>query len=1166
MSSAPSPAELKDRLRLIADALAPEGSRCTCPGLKGSAPAYLLSRLLPVIKRRFLVIAPDQDTAEIFQKELAFFIGNSREVAGFPPWDTAPFEEASPVAEVSGQRLDTLFRLQEGRCRVVVTTLAAAAQRVLPRQVLGDSSWYLVAGEEVERDRLLTGLLRLGYQNVPLVEDRGTFAVRGGILDIFPAGLSQPVRIEFFGDEVESIRAFDPETQRSLQPIEELVLLPSREVILTDEIVAAFAPRLKPRCDELDVPPSRRREYLEQVQNAAYPLGIEYLQPLFHPDLETLGEYLGPGTVTVLLDPAGLEEAAEQMAEELATGERRAAERGIITCRRDELWLPDVSPTAVTAGSRTLVFPGLELAEEGEEAIRFRSEENKDLKVDVSRTTEHALTPLVNRLGGWQDRGWRTIFVCHHQTQAQRLMDLFSHYPLSPTLAEGDFPTAAAAVRERPVVLVGDISRGFQFTEERLAVIAEEELFGRRVRRRGISEARKKQLLSSLAEMKPGDYIVHVDHGIGWYRGLQHVALGGGIAGDFLHLEYAGGDKLYLPVDRINLVQRYVGAEGAEPKVDKLGGTAWEKTKGKARAAIEEMAEELLALYAERQVREGYAFSAPDEMYREFEAAFAFEETPDQLSAIEDVISDMRHTRPMDRLICGDVGYGKTEVAMRGAFKAVMDGKQVAVLVPTTVLAQQHLETFRERFKEYPVTVEMVSRFRTAAEQKEILAKVKKGEVDILVGTHRLLQSDVLFRDLGLLIVDEEQRFGVVHKEKLKKFRATVDILTLTATPIPRTLYMSLMGIRDLSVIDTPPADRLAIKTIVARSSDELIREAIIRELRRGGQVFFVHNRVQSIGAMAEHLRQLVPEATIGIGHGQMEEKELERVMCDFMHAKFNVLLCTTIIESGLDISAANTLIVNRADTFGLSQLYQIRGRVGRSKVRAYAYLLIPGEGAITADARERLKIMQDLTELGAGFRIASHDLELRGAGDLLGARQSGNIATVGFELYTELLEEAVARLKGESVAERVDPEIKLRVPAFIPEEYVGTPNQRLVIYKRLTQATSEDEVDDIRAELADRFGPLPVAAAYLIEVMKIRVGLTAFLVKEVEFDGRRLIFSFHERTPVSPDTIIALIRKEPKVYRFTPEFQLFVELTDTSFDGVLGGARNVLKRLALCV
>lgn len=1154
---------LPEQFRTIAGALAMEGGRCVVSGLKGSAPAWLLARLLPLVKRRFLVIASDAESAEIFYRELLFYAGTGPEILLFPPWDTAPFEEASPVAEITGQRLDTLYRLLGGGCRAIVTTLAAAAQRVLPRQFLGGSAVYLVTGEEVAREQLLAGLIRLGYQNVPLVEDRGTFAVRGGILDIYPAGLPAPVRIEFFGDEVESIRAFDPESQRSLHDLTELILLPSREVILSEEVIGAFTPRLKPRCDELNIPPSRRREYLEQLATTAYPLGIEYLQPLFHPGLESLFDYAGTGAVTLLLDPAGLESAAERLEEELTVGEERAVAKGLLVCRRDELFLAGRAPAAL-AGSRTLLIQDLELVEAGVTSIRFRTEENRDLKVDVTRETEHALTPLVNQLSAWRDRGWRTLFVCHHQTQAERLLELFSRYPLSPVITGRDFPAEEALLGDRPALLLGEISRGFRLVDEKLTVIAEEELFGRRIRRRGITEARKKQILSSLAEMKPGDFIVHVDHGIGYYRGLQHMDLGGGMAGDFLFLEYAGADKLYLPVDRINLVQRYVGGEGgAPPKVDKLGGTAWEKTKGKALQAVEEMAGELLTIYAQRQLHEGFSFSPPDEMYREFEAAFTFEETPDQLSAIQDVLADMQNKRPMDRLICGDVGYGKTEVAMRGAFKAVMDGKQVALLVPTTVLAQQHLESFRERFKEYPVTVEMVSRFRTPAEQKEILARVKKGEVDILIGTHRLLQSDVLFRDLGLLVVDEEQRFGVVHKEKLKKFRATVDIMTLTATPIPRTLYMSLMGIRDLSVIDTPPVDRLAIKTIVARSSDELIREAVLREIRRGGQVFFVHNRVRSIGAMAEYLRQVVPEATIGIGHGQMEEKELERVMCDFMHGRFNLLLCTTIIESGLDIPTANTLIVNDADTFGLSQLYQIRGRVGRSRQRAYAYLLIKGEGSITSDARERLKIMQDLTELGAGFRIATYDLELRGAGDLLGGRQSGNIVAVGFELYTELLEEAVARMKGEPLAVGVEPEIKLRIPAFIPEEYVGNANQRLVIYKRLSQATSEEEVQELHTELADRFGVLPVAALYLLEVMKLRIHLRALLVKEVEFDGRRLVFSFHEQTPVSPDAIIGLVRREPKCYRFTPDFRLYVELADSSFEGVLAAAKKVLKRVA---
>ncbi len=1146
----------------IAAALAPQNARVTLAGLKGSAPAYLVAQLLEKVRTPFLVIAADTDAAEELHRELRFFTGEGDTVLYFPPWDTSPFDTASPHADVTGQRLNTLFRLMDGKGRAIVTTLAASLQRVLPRETLGAVSQYLVSGEEVEREPLLEKLVRLGYSSVPLVEDRGTFSVRGGILDIFPPDLEAPVRIEFFGDFVDTIRTFDPVSQRSLRPLSELVLLPSREVVLSAEVLAGFTPRLKERCDALEITANRRRELLEQLQNAIYPAGIEYLQPLFHPGLETLYDYAGPEVVRVVLDPAAVEAADERFAAELAQAEERAQERDLITCETGDLFLAPAQGAELCTRGRQLLIPFLEItgAEKGE-TFPFRAEENRDLRIELSPDSEGVLKPLAERLSVWLAEHNRVLTVCHQKGQAQRLEELFAHYPVPLALSERTFPAELRSRAERVDVLVGGLSRGFRIPEERLVVVAEEEIFGPRVRRRGISEIRKKQLLSSLAELKPGDYMVHLDFGVGVYRGLQHLTLGA-IEGDFLLLEYAGADKLYLPVDRIGLVQRYVGAEGVEPHVDKLGGAAWDKAKAKAREAVKEMAGELLKIYAARQVEEKPGFSPPDELYREFEASFAFEETPDQLAAIDDVLRDMESSKPMDRLVCGDVGYGKTEVALRGAFKAVMDGKQVAVLVPTTVLAQQHLETFRGRFRAYPVTVEMLSRFRSAKEQKAILADVAKGGVDVIIGTHRLLQKDVTFKDLGLLIVDEEQRFGVTHKERLKKYRAVVDIMTLTATPIPRTLYMSLMGIRDLSIIDTPPVDRLAIKTHVARFSDEIIREAVLRELRRGGQIFFVHNRVQSIGAMAEHLGRIVPEARIAVAHGQMEEKELERVMLGFMHGETNLLLCTTIIESGLDIPNANTLIVNRADAFGLAQLYQLRGRVGRAKQRAYAYFLIPGEGAISADARERLRILQELTELGAGFRIATHDLEIRGAGDLLGARQSGNIAAVGFELYNELLEEAIRELKGEEMAVRVEPEIKLRIPAFVPEEYVRDPNQRLVIYKKLTQAVSAEDIAEVEEELGDRFGKLPLAATYLLEVMRLRLRFKAMLVTEAEFDGRRLILSFHRQTPVSPDTIIALLKENPRKYQFTPDYRLIVSLADTSFDALLTEARNVLIRL----
>ncbi|MBI5656604.1 MAG: transcription-repair coupling factor [Geobacter sp.] len=1146
----------------ILSLLAPAGALVSLPGLRGSAPAYLLAELMGESSRLCLVVAEDADAAEECWRELRFYGGGADAIQLFPAWETAPYEHASPHPDITGQRLNTLFQLLNGTARVVVAPVAALCQRLFPRADLGKVSDYLVTGEEADREALLAKLVRLGYSHVPLVEDRGSFASRGGILDIFPPNMEAPVRIEFFGDLVETIRTFDPLTQRSLQPLPELILLPSREIVLNDEVMQALPGRLKKICDSPDIPIPRRRELLEQLQSAIYPPGIEYLQPLFHPELETLFSYLGRDAVRVLLDPDAIAAASERFFGELELAGQRAQERDDIVCDRRSLFLDPAELAAGLAEGARLAMPAIELLDSGATGTRrVAVAGNADLRISLSPDSEGVLKPLVSRLSAWLAERWKVVVVCHQKTQAQRLYDLLSPHGLPLSISGRTFGDEIGLRDGAVALLVGDISRGFRLEDELLAVIAEEEIFGPRVKRRGLSEAKKKQILTSLAELKPGDHMVHLDFGVGLYRGLQHLTLGN-VEGDFLLLEYAGSDRLYLPVDRLNLVQRYVGAEGVEPHLDRLGGSGWEKAKAKARAAVQEMAEELLKIYAARQVKEGYAFSPSDEMFREFEAAFAYEETPDQMAAIEDVLADMQSSRPMDRLVCGDVGYGKTEVAMRGAFKAVLDGKQVAVLVPTTILAQQHLETFAKRFGEYPVTVEMLSRFRTAREQKAILERVKKGEVDVIIGTHRLLQADVEFRDLGLLIVDEEQRFGVAHKEKLKKYRATVDIMTLTATPIPRTLYMSMMGIRDLSIIDTPPVDRLAIKTFVARFSDELVREAVLRELRRGGQVFFVHNRVQSIGLMAEHLQRIVPEAKIAVGHGQMEEKELEKVMLGFMHGETNLLLCTTIIESGLDIPTANTLIINRADNFGLAQLYQLRGRVGRAKQRAYAYFLIPGEGAISQDARERLRIMQEITELGAGFRIATHDLEIRGAGDLLGGKQSGQIATVGFELYTELLEEAVSALKGEEQEVRLEPELKLRVPAFIPEDYVPQPNLRLILYKKLTQATSEEDIADVANELTDRFGPVPLAAGYLLEVMKIRLLLKTLLIREIEFDGSRLVCSFHQKTPVSPDTIIGLIRKQPKKYQFTPDFRLVCELADSSFDGILAESRNLLKSL----
>ncbi len=1137
-------------------------SRAEVLGLAGSSDAYLLSNLLSVQKRTFFILAPDQKQAARFAADLSFYCGRPEEIFLFPHWEVRPYEALSPHPEVEAGRIAALAALAENRARAVVFSIRALMQRVIPREVLEGLCERLRVEGEYPRSELLQRLSTLGYRSAPLVEDRGAFSSRGDILDLYPPTGELPVRVEFFGDQIERMRPFDLGTQRSREEnLSELLLLPAREMVLSEAFMNGFSRRLKERCDVLGISRLRRESVLEEAREGILAPGRSFLLPYNYGKLDTLFDYLPAEGGWVLLDPSALEGEIDAFGTEIAQGEMRASNRGEPYAPAEALYLsPEMTMQKLEQSDPRLDLAPLEVFRLGSDrqVFRLHTEGNGDLRAHLERE-EDGLGPLARHLREWTENRWRVLLVCHQRSQAERLLDLLEVYGLNPPfvpdgLSDGPGPGESQLV-------LGDLSAGFRIPEEKLAVVTEEEIFGRRARRRGASEARTRALLSSLAELKEGDFVVHADHGIARYRGLLHLEIGG-TEGDFLHLEYADRDKLYLPVDRIEKVQKYVGAEGHGPRLDKMGGSAWEKAKLKARAAIEELARELLRIYARREMSQGFSYSPPDRLYREFEAAFPYEETPDQMSAIEEVLEDMQNERPMDRLVCGDVGYGKTEVAIRAAFKAVLDGKQVAVLVPTTVLASQHWETFRERFREHPVEVEMLSRFRTPAESKNVLKQTAEGRVDILVGTHRLLQRDVKFKNLGLIIIDEEQRFGVSHKERLKKLRSEVDVLTLTATPIPRTLHMGLMGLRSLSIIETPPVDRLAIRTYVTRFDDDLIREAIRRELHRGGQVFFVHNRVQSIGAMAEFLKTLVPEAKIAVGHGQMGEKELEKVMLEFIEGKTNVLVSTTIIENGLDIPRANTMIVNRADCFGLSQLYQLRGRVGRSSQRAYAYLLIPGEGTLTREARERLKVLQELTELGAGFRLASHDLELRGAGDLLGASQSGQIAAIGFEMYSELLEETVRELRGEKQEQRIDPEIRLGVSAFFPEKYIPDPNQRLVFYKRLAAAERDEDLYAAADELRDRYGELPEATVLLLEVMKLRVVMKGLKVETAEYDGRRLVFGFHPETPVPPENILGLMEKQKGKYSFSPDYRLSIRLDLTDRKEVPKSARKELQGL----
>jgi transcription-repair coupling factor (superfamily II helicase) len=823
-------------IRSFVSGVTVDPTRAEVLGLLGSSGAYLLSALLASNDDTLLVLAADGRQSEQFAADLSFYHGKPGEIFLFPHWEMRPYEPLTPHPEIEATRLATLAALHEGRARAVVVTVRALLQRVIPRTVLAGLCDRLQAEEEYPRPPLLARLLALGYQPVPMVEDRGTFSLRGDILDVYPPTRALPVRIEFFGDYIERMRPFDPASQRSeALELEELVLLPAREMVLTGAHLETFSRGIKERCDLLGIPRPQREAVLDEAREGLLTPGRSFLLPLNYGQLDTFFNY-APFGRWVVLDPPAVESEVDQFAAEVREGEERAVRKGELHVPANQLYLKPTEAEEQLATRPRIEFSALEVfrLREDRQLYRLNVEGNGDIRAAL-RDEGGGMAMLAARLRQWREQGWRVLLVCHQRGQAERLRDLLEPHGLSLPF-DPAWTVKGARAGELRLVL-GDIAAGFRLPDEKLAVVAEEEIFGQRVRRRGLAAARAKALLSTLAELKEGDFVVHADHGIGRYRGLQHLQMGR-IEGDFLHLEYAGADRLYVPVDRIEKVQKYVGSEGHIPRLDKMGGGAWEKAKVKARAAVEELARDLLKIYALRQMAEGFRYAPPDRLFREFEAAFPYEETPDQLAAIGDVLNDMESERPMDRLICGDVGYGKTEVAIRAAFKAALDGRQVAVLVPTTVLARQHGETFAERFKGTPVEVEMVSRFRSAAEQKRILERAATGKIDVLIGTHRLLQRDVRFKNLGLVIIDEEQRFGVTHKERLKKLRAEVDVLTLTATPIPRTLHMSLMGLRDLSVIDTPPVDRLAIRTYVTRFDEELISEAIRRELRRGGQVF----------------------------------------------------------------------------------------------------------------------------------------------------------------------------------------------------------------------------------------------------------------------------------------------------------------------------------------
>jgi len=1150
--------------------------RITVGGLEGAARAFVVALLFRQLGRSLVVVCPTEKEAEACCRDLSFFLGDGQAFL-MPPWDLLTTDMFAFQRETELSRLEALHRLMFGEPAVVAVPARALMQKLIPLDVLKGYAEWISIGDTRERDELTRKLAEGGYVRVTLVEGKGEFSVRGNVIDLFPPMAPHPLRLEFFGDELESIRVFDEASQRSTQELAEFMLFPAREVILTPERRERAVRNIRRRSNDLGLPRGTKAKLAELMATG---LGAS-VNPLFYPlfydpageddpearGMDALFDYF-PGALLVLNDPLAIAQAQEGIEGDIDRFLLKAGAEERFYLNKESAYLTAAGVSQRTEAMRQIRIAGLALGPEAEDRAVVRFDLERDIAVaDAGGQTSEEdglLGPLAEKIRAWIDRKDRVMFVCGGEEGRQRMGHLLSRYGLSAQKPSGAFldgidPDPAGAGL---FLWEGRISGGFHLPGMKLVLLSEEEIFGKKVLRRRVRRAREGYFLKSFGELAEGAFVVHTDHGIGRYQGLQKLTAGG-VVNDFLLIGYQDQDRLYLPVDRIDQIQRYIGPDGFVPKVDKLGGTSWETVKERVKKSVREMAEELVSIYAAREVMGREAFSAPDRIYEEFCASFEFEETPDQARAIEDIHADMSGGKPMDRLICGDAGFGKTEVAMRASLRATLDGKQVAVLVPTTILAEQHHQTFSRRLKPYPIRVEVLNRFRTKTEQQAILDGLERGTVDIVIGTHRLLQKDVRFRNLGLVIIDEEQRFGVTHKEKLKKLRTLVDVLTLTATPIPRTLHLSLVGLRDLSIINTAPEDRLPVKTHVLEFDEGVIAAAIRQELARGGQAFFLHDRVRSIFTMARLVQKLVPEAQVGVVHGQMTPKEIETAMTRFIRREDNVLVSTTIIGSGLDIPTANTIIINRADRFGLAQLYQIRGRVGRSKEEAFAYLLVPKGAMLSRDAQKRLQVIMDFTEPGSGFRIASNDLEIRGAGNLLGASQSGHVSAVGYELYTELMDRAIREIKGEAPPEEeVKPEIHLGIPAFIPETYMADEHRRLVTYKKISLAASEEDLAGIRAELLDCYGLVPQEVENLFSVIGIRNLLKTLKGKKMGYDGKAMTVFLQEKSPVDPLRIVDLYKRKVRGVQLTPDLKLTIPMPGLEGAEILGRAGELLREL----
>ena len=1122
--------------------------------LPGAALSLAVAEAASAAKRFTLLLTADSQSAERLQEELAFFAPDLP-VLHFPDWETLPYDVFSPHQDIISQRIATLYRLPEIKHGVLVVPIATALHRLAPTRFLLGSGLLLDVGQKLDVEEMRARLEAAGYRCVDTVYEHGEFAVRGALIDLFPMGSESPYRIDLFDDEIETLRTFDPETQRSIDKVESIRLLPAREFPLEKKAVTDFRGRFRERFD-VDF---RRCPIYQDLSTGITPAGIEYYLPLFFEESATLFDYLPQDTQVFSLP--GIEKAAEQFWQDARNRyeDRRVdPERPILPPA--DIFLPVEDCFArLKSWPRVVVDQGD--IETGVGRERFSASALPDLAIQAK-----ASEPLAALRRFIEEYPGRVLFSAESAGRREVLLELLARLKLKPReVADWHEFTASA---ERLAICIAPLDEGLLLDD--IALVAESPLFGQRVmqrRRREKSRDGGDNVIKNLTELREGAPVVHIDHGVGRYLGLITMEFDGQAA-EFLALQYADEAKLYVPVASLHLIARYTGSDDALAPLHRLGSETWQKAKRKAAEQVRDVAAELLDIYARRAAREGYAFKDPAADYATFSAGFPFEETPDQQTTIEAVRADMLAPKPMDRLVCGDVGFGKTEVAMRAAFIAVHSGRQVAVLVPTTLLAQQHYNSFRDRFADWPVTVEVMSRFKTAKEVSEAAGKLAEGKVDIVIGTHKLLQDDVKFQNLGLVIIDEEHRFGVRQKEQLKALRSEVDILTLTATPIPRTLNMAVSGMRDLSIIATPPARRLSVRTFVMEENKPTIKEALLRELLRGGQVYYLHNDVKTIEKCAADLAELVPEARIAVGHGQMHERDLERVMSDFYHKRFNVLVASTIIETGIDVPSANTILIERADKFGLAQLHQLRGRVGRSHHQAYAYLLTPPRKGMTDDAQKRLEAIANAQDLGAGFVLATHDLEIRGAGELLGDGQSGQIQAVGFTLYMEMLERAVKAIrKGEqpNLEQPLGggPEVNLRVPALIPDDYLPDVHARLILYKRIANATDEDGLKELQVEMIDRFGLLPEPTKNLIRLTLLKLQAEKLGITKVDAGPQGGRIEFAGDTCVDPLTLIKLIQSAPTRYKFEGatvfKFQVPMERPEERFNTL----EALLERLA---